>query len=84
MNALFYNFNRLLMAVINVAVQLLQNESSYMIAIYTAYEERNRTIVILFSANTPFATAKTDIINIHSCLYILFVIISTKLIVNLV
>jgi hypothetical protein len=37
MNVLFYNFNRFMTAVSSVAVQLLQNECSYMIVMIISY-----------------------------------------------
>jgi hypothetical protein len=66
MNVLFEFFN-LFTGVFNVSVQLLQNESCYLIAIfsYIRLKKNDTTIVILLIANTSFATANTYLYHNH-------------------
>jgi hypothetical protein len=64
----------------NVSVQLLQNESSNMIAMVISYirQKKNDTEQMLI-AYTQFETANNYIHYIHFCSFVLFVIKRTKL-----
>jgi hypothetical protein len=66
------------MGVCNVSVQLLQNESSYMIATIISHMRLKKDTETVIE-NTPMATKNTNIQHFYICSFILIYIICTNL-----